>query len=268
MENTALKKLTEKAIRAAMIGGNEIMGVYNAEDREVEQKADDSPLTIADKRAHDAIGEALKGRDIPVLSEEGKDIPYEEREQWSTFWLVDPLDGTKEFIKRNGEFTVNIALIEEGRPVAGVIHVPDQDLLYFGYGQKAYKVFNASSLREKPIDAWEEEGVALPLSNGRGSFTVVASRSHLNEETEAYIESLKETQGELAFTSIGSSLKICLVAEGKADIYPRFAPTMEWDTAAGHAIVRGAGKDVIERDTGETLCYNKKELQNPCFIVE
>ncbi len=268
MENTTLKKLTEKAIRAAMIGGDEIMQVYNADDREVEQKADDSPLTLADRRAHHSIRKALGDTELPVLSEEGKDIPYEEREQWSAFWLVDPLDGTKEFIKRNGEFTVNIALIEDAYPVAGVIYVPDKDMLYFGLGQEAFKVSNASSFREKPIENWKTEGLALPLANGKESFTVVASRSHLNEETEAYIESLKERHGEVAFTSIGSSLKICLVAEGKADLYPRFAPTMEWDTGAGHAIARGAGKDVIERESGSTLRYNKKELQNPWFIVE
>jgi len=193
---------------------------------------------------------ALKYPDIPMLSEEGKSIPYEERKGWGLFWLIDPLDGTKEFIKKNGEFTVNIALISDGAPVLGVVYAPILNLCYYAKsGEGAYK-----------------DGVRLPCAKS-DVFTVVASKSHNNEETEKFIESMKKECPNLQTKSIGSSLKLCLVAEGVADIYPRVAPTMEWDTAAAHAIVRESGKKVVDFSTREELSYNKENLLNPSFLV-
>ncbi len=259
------------AIDAALKAGNEILTIYNdpASDFEVEKKADNSPLTIADRKANAVICEMLKSTPYPILSEEGKHLPYGERRMWRELWVVDPLDGTKEFIKKNGEFTVNIALIKDGVPVVGVIYVPVSRILYLGIeGIGAYKWENVC-LRDKPLEEWiAEDALRLPLAGDRGkdTYVVVASRSHLNPETETYIERLRGRYGEVELTSKGSSLKICLVAEGQADEYPRFAPTMEWDTAAGHAIVRAAGGDMWCPD-GTPLVYNKENLLNPWFVV-
>ncbi|MBL4705948.1 MAG: 3'(2'),5'-bisphosphate nucleotidase CysQ, partial [Flavobacteriales bacterium] len=232
-----LEELRQLAESAALKGGEAIMEVYGSDDFNVEFKEDNSPLTKADKNAHLAIMEFLETTDIPVLSEEGRAIPYEERKNWSRLWIVDPLDGTKEFIKRNGEFTVNIALIENGVPILGVIYVPVKKQLYSGLvGSGCYKVENGVSLD-------------LPVKKGDRKFTADGSRSHMSVETETYFNELKETHGEVEVVSMGSSLKICLVAEGVADVYPRFAPTMEWDTAAGHAIVSAAGKSLMDHKT-------------------
>ncbi len=254
------------AIKAAIEAGKEILEVYNSDDFQVQIKADNSPLTLADKRANTKIMSYLDGTNLPVLSEEGKEIPFTERQKWKKFWLVDPLDGTKEFIKRNGEFTVNIALIEGHTPIFGVIYVPiTKELFYGGLDFGAHKVLNIDSFdesREVLIDKSEK----LPLILSR-PFTVVASRSHLSTETQEYIEKLKELHSDLEFISKGSSLKLCAVAEGTADVYPRFAPTMEWDTAAGHAIVKAMGGTVSKTD-GTPLVYNKENLLNPWFIVK
>ncbi len=250
-------ELLSTAVEAALSAGRDIMAIYDdpSSDFGIERKADNSPLTRADKAAHARIMTYLEPTDIPVLSEEGAHLPFDVRRQWRRLWIVDPLDGTKEFIKRNGEFTVNIALVEDGVPVMGVIYVPVKRQLYYGVaGQGAVK---------------EEEGVSspLPLSVGERPFTVVASRSHLSPETADFIEDLRREHPDLELVSSGSSLKICLVAEGKADIYPRHAPTMEWDTAAGDAIARAAGRIVVDALTGEPLRYNKEDLHNPWFIV-
>lgn len=245
----------------------------------VEQKEDRSPLTVADKRAHKAIVAALAATGLSVLSEEGSMIAPEERQGWRRYWLVDPLDGTKEFIKRNGEFTVNIALMERdgqpagasgaAHPIAGVLYVPVKDVLYMAWqGGGAYRVEQAATL---PIGtAYERAARAqrLPLAAGRSTYTIVASRSHQSPETEAFIRSKEEEHGEVRLVSMGSALKICLVAEGAADVYPRFSPTMEWDTAAGHAIAREAGRELIDMSTGATMRYNKHELVNQWFIVQ
>ena len=206
----------------------------------------------------------------PILSEEGKEVDYEERKSWELLWIVDPLDGTKEFIKRNGEFTVNIALVKDGTPVMGVIYLPVKQQLYFAtleYG--AFKCNNITSI--SAIDSLEhlvEISDKLPINDLRDSFIVVASRSHLSPETEEFIAVLSKEHDSVELISSGSSIKICLVAEGKADIYPRFAPTMEWDTAAGHAIALAAGKVITQKDGITPLSYNKKDLLNPWFIVK
>lgn len=258
------------AIHAALDAGKTIMDIYNDPDADfgIERKTDNSPLTRADKAAHNLITKALSVTPFPVLSEEGKEIPYEERAKWETLWIVDPLDGTKEFIKRNGEFTVNIALVFKGVPVLGVIYVPVRKDLYFaGDTVGAFKT-NVDSSYQPSIEELKQKAVRLPMSFGHQGVVVVASRSHQTEDTTNFIENLRKQGKPVTLISSGSSLKICLVAEGTADIYPRFAPTMEWDTAAGHAIARAAGCNVYHVDGRTPLRYNKKDLHNPWFLVQ
>ena len=260
------------AIEAALRAGGQILSIYNdpSSDFQVERKADNSPLTIADRKAHETIVEILEDTPFPILSEEGKSLPFEMRNGWETLWIVDPLDGTKEFIKRNGEFTVNIALVLKGKPVMGVIYVPVKKVLYFAEDTLgAYKIEGIKDLDHKSLDDLISEAVRLPdKSISRTNFVMVASRSHLTPETENYIDKMRAVHGDLELVSIGSSLKICLVAEGRADVYPRFAPTMEWDTAAGHAIASAAGMEVYQAETDLPLQYNKQDLLNPWFVVE
>ena len=269
-EAVTFAAMIEQAIKGAFEGGKEILEVYGTEFT-VDVKEDKSPLTEADRRAHNKIMEFLDGTGIPVLSEEGKHLAYEERKAWGQFWLVDPLDGTKEFIKRNGEFTVNIALIEDGVPVSGVIYVPVKDEMYLGIkGKGAFKISEYTKHHEEhsDLDDLISRGNALPSANGRSTFTMVGSRSHMSDETMDYMERMKAEHGEVEIVSMGSSLKLCLVAEGVADVYPRFAPTMEWDTGAGQAIALNAGCTVTEKDETTPLRYNKENLLNPWFIVK
>lgn len=262
------------AIDAALKAGEAILKIYNdpKADFEIERKADNSPLTIADRQAHETITAILEKTPFPILSEEGRQMDYAARSDWDTLWIVDPLDGTKEFIKRNGEFTVNIALVQNSIPVLGVIYVPVKKELYFAVeGEGAYKFTGITELGEEDVtlDMMIVESEQMPLPPKPGScLVIVASRSHLTPETEEYIADLKKKHGEVELMSSGSSIKICLVAEGKADVYPRFAPTMEWDTAAGHAIARAAGMEVYQAGKDEPLKYNKEDLLNPWFIVE
>jgi 3'(2'), 5'-bisphosphate nucleotidase len=247
------RSLLDKAIIAAESASREILKVYDSGDFETELKGDQSPLTLADRRAHAAIAEALLPSGLPMLSEEGRTISYEERKKWSVFWMVDPLDGTKEFVKRNGEFTVNIAVIHNMKPVLGVVAVPVTGDVYFASsGQGAYVRRNGETKRLGQSSA----------SQNSKSVRVVASRSHLNAETKAFIDRLSQP----VLVSQGSSLKFMMVAEGAADIYPRFAPTMEWDTAAAHAIVNEAGYGVFHTGSQQELSYNKPELINPFFV--
>ncbi len=271
------------ALTAAIDADHAILDVYRSSDFEVEEKADKSPLTLADKRSHEIIVERLGKLDLPILSEEGKDIPYEERKRWETYWLIDPLDGTKEFIKKNGEFTVNIAMIRDRKPAGGVIYVPDKNVLYFALdslgsykadsidGIEAINSQVIGSVAESTAEAIEsiiDAAAILPASHStKRPFTIIGSRSHASPELEAFVEEKRQEYGEVEFISAGSSLKLCLVAEGKADIYPRTGPTMEWDTAAGHAIAQNAGCKVLQYDTNEPLIYNKENLLNPWFVV-
>lgn len=235
--------------------GSAIMGIYQNEDFSsvVDFKEDNSPLTLADKASHEVIMEGLKKYfpDMPVISEEGKDVPYEERSRWNEYWLVDPLDGTKEFIKRNGEFTVNIALIRNGEAVAGVVYVPAKDILYYGSREDgAYKVEGD----------WQQR---LSVNGKKDSGLVaVRSKSHANPEEEEVLAKYGVTDS----ISVGSSLKFCMVAEGKADIYYRHGPTMEWDTAAGHAVAEAAGGSVLIKTGPEPFRYNKENLLNTSFL--
>lgn len=261
-----IKDLTLAAINVSLTAGEEILEVYGSEF-DVDLKEDKSPLTLADQKAHNAIVAVLAKFDLPILSEEGRDISFEERKNWTNYWIVDPLDGTKEFVKRNGEFTVNIALMEGNTPLAGVIYVPVKKILYFGIlGWGAYKMESFTSPLTSLTEA-QSKGVKLPLENSQSPYKVVGSRSHMSDETSEFIEALKKEHAEIEIVSMGSSLKICLVAEGAAHVYPRFAPTMEWDTAAGQAIAEAAGKEIVARSTMKQMLYNKENLLNDWFIV-
>lgn len=254
------------ALQAALSGGKEIVEVYKS-TIQVELKEDKSPLTLADKNAHRVINNTLLKTKLPILSEEGKQLPYITRRSWTAFWMVDPLDGTKEFVNRNGEFTVNIALINEGKPVWGVVYAPVLKTIYWGgKNDGSFKAENVSP--EDSLEDIEAKAVRIRAVGEASPYVIVGSRSHSSPETEKFVEELKREKGEIEFMSMGSSLKICLVAEGKAQIYPRFAPTMEWDTAAGHAVASGAGCQVFKPDTREDLSYNKENLLNPWFIVK
>jgi 3'(2'), 5'-bisphosphate nucleotidase len=246
-------KLLEKLVDVAKEAGRAILDVYGS-GFEVEYKADRSPLTEADRRSHEIIKAKLNevSPEIPFLSEEGRQTAYGERKRWQSFFLVDPLDGTKEFINRNGEFTVNIALMEEDRPVMGVVHVPVQGTTYFAArGQGAHSQRNGEPPRRIQVRDADEDALV-----------VVASRSHATPELEDFIAKLNVKER----TSRGSALKFCLVAEGSADIYPRLGPTWEWDTGAGHAIVEEAGGRVLDLE-GAPLAYNKESLKHRGFIA-
>jgi 3'(2'), 5'-bisphosphate nucleotidase len=281
IRNTILQDIdTSAVIAVALEAGRAVMEIYE-KDFAVEYKADQSPLTEADRKAHAIITRGLQKivaqqeSALPILSEEGRDIPYEERRGWEYFWMVDPIDGTKEFIKKNGEFTVNIALIHRDAPVLGVVYAPALGEIYWAKeGEGAWKA---------PVDdryrLVEAEKAKLPLQTNserrteNDELVIVASKSHLNEETQAFIDHVARNTQHVTRISKGSSLKLLMVAEGTADIYPRLATTMEWDTAAADAIVRESGMGVYrymgeEGGTPDILEYNKEDLLNPWFSVK
>jgi len=246
-------------VKIAKDAGKAIMKIYN-QDFAVEYKTDNSPLTIADQKANEIIVTSLNQlsvntslkKSIPILSEEGRNVPYDERKNWDYFWLIDPLDGTKEFVKKNGEFTINIALIHKKNPVLGVVYSPVLNVCYWA----------------KSNEGAFKDGKKLPLKTKkqRDVYKIVASRSHMSTETKDFIKSI-DTDKEKEVISIGSSLKICLVAEGEANIYPRLGPTMEWDTAAAHAIVNESDGLFSRYIDNSAHLYNKKNLLNDWFVV-
>ena len=255
-----ITNLLELAKRAALQAGKAILEVYTSGDFGVEMKSDKSPLTLADKAAHSIIVSQLEDTGLPILSEEGSSISYDDRKNWEYFWLIDPLDGTKEFIKRTGEFTVNIALMSSNIPVAGVVYAPCINMLYYGSKETGvYKIDNGNKVQLSFISKKR----TIEELRKKEPITIVASKSHMNEETSAFINQFPNAN----FSSMGSSLKLMLLAEGVADIYPRIAPTMEWDTAAGHAILRSLNMSVYQTDLQTELLYNKEELLNPSFIA-
>ena len=279
MEDQALYN---KLIRIAVSAGNAIMKIYSGEI-EVELKDDDSPLTAADKASHDIINSALseieyQGCKYPVVSEEGSIPPFGQRREWGRFWLIDPLDGTKEFVNRRDEFTVNIALIEKDYPVLGLVYLPVKRMLYFGGpGRGAWRASAAEpgitgDGSSDPVSA----AVSLPLSEDDPQIAsldpavlrAAGSRSHRSEQFDSWVTSEAERRGcsGIDVVTAGSSLKFCLAAEGVVDVYPRFGPTMEWDTAAAHAVVEGAGKHCTRVDGGK-MYYNKPVMRNEGFIV-
>ncbi len=271
IDQAELKHLLFTAVNSAIRAGALIMKVYNSDDFQVNLKSDATPLTLADRMANEEIVKSLMKTRIPVMSEEGRNLLYEERKSWEYFWLVDPLDGTKEFIKRNGEFTVNIALVYNGFPIMGVVFVPVLKQLYFA-------LHNAGSFRMDNIDnevsninefnSLFNKSLKLPITSERTSYTIVTSRSHPSKETQDYITQISEKFENVITIPRGSSLKICMVAEGNADVYPRFGNTTEWDTAAGQAIAEEAGCSLISLDDGKRLIYNKEDIENPWFIVK
>jgi 3'(2'), 5'-bisphosphate nucleotidase len=247
--------LLSLAIHASEEACREILQVYHSGDFQAESKGDNSPLTRADKQAHHVIASILESSGLPVLSEEGKTIPYAERKDWHYFWMVDPLDGTKEFLKRNGEFTVNIALIHKDIPVLGVVAIPVTGEVF--YAAQGTGAFVKRAGQTTPLAR------RLPVDLKQPGLRVVASRSHMNDETKTFIDALQEP----ALVSQGSSLKFLLLAENKADVYPRYAPTMEWDTAAAHAIINAIGLKILQLNEQDELIYNKENLLNPYFLV-
>ncbi len=257
---TQTQQLLELAKKAAVAAGAAILEVYTSGDFGVEMKTDHSPLTLADKAAHSIIAYHLEATGLPILSEEGAHIPYGERKDWEYFWLIDPLDGTKEFIKRTGEFTVNIALMHHNIPVAGVIYAPHIKVLY--YGSKEGGVYKIKDENEVQLSSLPEKRTIEALRQ-KEPVTVVASKSHMNDETGVFINQFRKAN----LSSMGSSLKLMLLAEGVADIYPRLAPTMEWDPAAGDAILRSLNMCVYQEDLETELLYNKENLLNPSFIA-
>ena len=252
-----MKKLLHHILSLSERAGKEILQVYNNEF-DVAYKGDGSPLTEADRRSHRCIVNVLQSLtpDIPVLSEESETIVFDRRREWKKFWLIDPLDGTKEFVKRNGEFTVNIALVDNGRPVLGVVHTPIKQFSHFAaQGVGAFKCIHG-----------DREQVISIRTTRKNRVTMVASRSHSGAAVEVYRENLENQFGNVDIVSMGSSLKICLVAEGTADIYPRLGPTSEWDTAAAHCILEAAGGSMINVQ-GQKLLYNKENILNPWFLA-
>jgi 3'(2'), 5'-bisphosphate nucleotidase len=269
-------------IYACLDAGSAILEIYNSEIK-VDFKEDASPLTEADRRSHHILVHHLSSIShannihIPILSEEGIKIPYKERKLWDWFWLVDPLDGTKEFVKRNGEFTVNVALVEKNRPVMGVVYLPAKAVLYFAVTERGsffVDTDGATALKEgiRPIDLKRDVLKAAQTCSNSGSedfsfLKITQSRSHASTEEETFASRLKRSFPEVSAVSAGSSLKFCLLARHKADIYPRFGPTMEWDTAAGQCILEQAGGSVLEMATSAALSYNKPSLRNEAFIA-
>lgn len=255
------------AITAALESGKKILKIYNSKDFDVKLKSDKSPLTKADIESHNIIVSYLESSKIPILSEEGKNISFNIRKKWKKLWIVDPIDGTKEFIKRNGEFTVNIALVENQKVKLGVIYAPALNQLYFSSDKiGSFRiVLNTNSYNFNSILNKAEK---LPLERKDNIFTIVASRSHMSKETEDFIKEMKNKYGDVKLISKGSSLKLCMVAEGTADCYPRFAPTMEWDTAAGQAICENAGFSVFDQSTKKIMIYNRTNLLNNWFLVK
>jgi 3'(2'), 5'-bisphosphate nucleotidase len=253
MHSAELTQLIEPLLQIAKNAGEQIMGIYNAEEIGERLKADQSPVTLADLAAHNSIAPALKQlADWPVVSEEDE-ASLAFRTTASRFWLIDPLDGTKEFIAKNGEFTVNIALIDQGRSVLGVVYAPVLDLLYWG----------GPALGATRIQGGCTQFIYVTQGINKKQCRVVASKSHLNETTQNFINQL----GSVSLIQAGSSLKFCRVAEGAADIYPRLAPTCEWDTAAAQAVLEGAGGVVLDFITRAPLCYGKPEVLNPDFVA-
>lgn len=261
-------KMLETAIKAALKAGEKIMQVYS-QKFQVDYKGDYSPLTEADIVSNETIISYLSDLGIPIISEENKQVDYSVRKNWDLCWIIDPLDGTKEFVNKNGEFTVNIALVKQGKPIMGIIYVPYFKHLYYTdtNKEKAYKTTDITIHNfEKKL--FKEADKMIRSKKSKNSIRVVGSRSHMNDDTNMFIEELKTKYLNIDIISKGSSLKFCLVAEGAADIYPRFGPTMEWDTAAGQALCEAVGLRVIDVKTNKTMVYNRKELLNNHFLVK
>ena len=258
-----LSKNLKLAIEASIKAGKKILEIYTSDDFNLEYKLDDSPLTIADTASNKIIENILEASNIPILSEEGNVLDFNKRKDLKRLWIVDPLDGTKEFIKRNDEFTVNIALVENQKPILGVIYAPALSLLYFSEDN-----FGSYKLDLNDFDLDYNKALKLPIIKNENKYSVLTSRSHLDKETLNYIKNLKNIKTNIDTIPVGSSLKFCLLAEGKANCYPRFSPCMEWDTAAGQIICKEVGFELIDQTTNTEMLYNRKNLLNNSFVVK
>lgn len=265
-----LNTLYTIAINAALEAGAAIASIYNR-GFQVRYKEDQSPLTEADLASHNCIKNKLAGCGLPLLSEEGNIPSWEQRKSWNRYWLIDPLDGTKEFVKRNGEFTVNIALMEKDFPIFGVIYIPVSRELYFGSQQTgSYRMILED---EKPLvkingfEEWKIAATRLPVPRNTKDIWLMLSRSHVSEKTGVWLKQIEKHFGSIKTLNVGSSIKFCRMAEGMVQLYPRFSPTMLWDTAAGQAIAEGAGMAVISLSDKKRLAYHREELRNPDFVA-
>lgn len=270
--NWSHQELLKLAVNAALIAGEEILKIYNT-DFAVETKSDDTPVTIADKASGQCISKILEQTQIPIISEEEDICDFSIRKNWKQVWIIDPLDGTKEYIKRNGEFAINIALVEDGKPVIGIIYAPVTHDIYFASNQLgSYKITQHDlifELTKKNIaDNLLEFGKKLPILKAPKTYTLVASRSHLSKDVNQRIVQLKKIYGEVDIISVGSSIKQCWVAEGKAHEYPRYGITMEWDTAAGQCILEMAGCELLDLETNLPMVYNKVNMKNNFFVAK
>jgi len=267
-----MKDVLLHSIKTAIEAGQIINTVYHT-NFEVSTKADNTPVTIADKLSSRHIIEKLSSFELPIISEEEKNISDEEMQSINTYFIIDPLDGTREFIKKNGEFTINIALIENREPILGVVYAPAISLLYFGMKHfGSYKISDTDVQKlvfhpEYSLEEILELSDKLPIYNLPNVYTIITSRSHLDDKTIKYIDDKRKDHGIIEYIRMGSSIKMCLLAEGKAHEYPRFGRTMEWDTAAAHAILKEAGGNLLEFKTLQPLQYHKKNFENPDFIA-
>lgn len=271
MTENIQQQLMAKAYNAAVRAGAVILDIYKREDYHVSLKNDQSPLTIADRRAHETIKEYLGSTRIPILSEEGREMLYDERKNWELFWLVDPLDGTKEFINGNNEFTVNIALMSDNEVVASVVYVPYISRMFMAVkGGGAYVKENvvASADSEADYGSIGEGLISLPIATKDNEpMRVAISRSHNTPETFAHIDAIRTCVPDIEVVEQGSSYKFCMLAEGIVDYYVRTSNTYEWDTAAGELILEEAGGSTVAIDSGKHLAYNKEQLNNPHFVA-
>jgi 3'(2'), 5'-bisphosphate nucleotidase len=264
-------ELLKLSVKAALLAGEKILSIYNT-DFHVETKEDNTPVTIADRASGECISEILSVTDIPIISEEEDVTDYSIRKDWERVWIVDPLDGTKEYVKRNGEFSVNIALVERGRPIIGVIYAPVlKDIYFAAVNEGSYKITQNDLIleltRQNLPDNLFEYAKKLPTRRLPKTYTVIASRSHLSTEINEHLSKLEAVYGKIDFINIGSSIKQCWVAEGRAHEYPRFGRTMEWDTAAGQCILEQTGGRLVDFETNKPLRYNKLNMQNSFFVA-
>jgi 3'(2'), 5'-bisphosphate nucleotidase len=259
------------AFRAAIIAGKRILEIFNAEDFQVAMKSDNSPISSADREAHEIIKRLLLNSRIPILSEEGRDMQFEERKAWDILWIVDPLDGTRQFIQKREEFTVNIAFVVGGNPLFGVVYAPAIGDVYFGIKETGSFKINVKNrdLSDYSLQQILAESKKLgPLPKTNGKYTILASYNHVNRETLEYIAEMRKTYPEVEVKKVGSSLKMCMLADGIGDVYVRHTETYEWDTAAAQSILEGVGWCINALDTNEPLTYNKESLLNPYFICK
>jgi 3'(2'), 5'-bisphosphate nucleotidase len=270
-DNETFTELFQSAFRAAIIAGKRILEIFNAEDFQVSMKSDNSPLSSADKEAHEIIKHLLLNSRIPILSEEGRDMQFEERKSWDILWIVDPLDGTRQFIQKREEFTVNIALVVGGNPLFGVVYAPAIGDMYFGIKDMgSFKI----AIENRDLQTYSFRQIITeskkldPSSKTTGKYTILASYNHVNKETLEYIANMRKTYPDVEVKKVGSSLKMCMLADGIGDVYVRYTDTYEWDTAAAQTILEGVGWSINALDTNEPLTYNKESLLNPYFICE